>query len=224
MASRIEVVDDLAESALAAFKVSVGEAIAARGRCTVALSGGSTPKALYERLQPDDLPWDKVELFFGDERRVPLDDALSNYHMVARALLSRIDVTAHPLAHAAAYDALLRDRLGRDGAFDVMLLGMGDDGHTASIFPGSPALNERQRWVMDAPGVAPAPRRFTVTPRVIQAARRIYVLVGGSGKAEMLHNVLEGPRGVYPSQIALDVEGEAIWMLDKPAAARLSGL
>jgi 6-phosphogluconolactonase len=216
MSWRLEVVDDLPAAAHAAFVAAGEAAIAHHGRFLVALSGGSTPKALYERLHPDDLPWEKVELFFGDERKVPLDDERSNYRMVKTALLDRIPVTAHPLVDATAYDALLRDR----GPFDLLLLGMGEDGHTASLFPGSPALGEHDRWVVEAPGVEPARERFTITAPVIVAARHILLLVGGKGKAEVLREVLEGPRGQHPAQLALEGNGEAVWLVDRAAAGR----
>lgn len=218
---RVEVVEDLPAAATTAFLAAARDALAL-GSCMVALSGGSTPKALYQRLGPDDLPWFRVELFFGDERKVPLEDERSNWRMVYEALLSRFQVRNHPLEDAQAYDALLRDRLGPSGAFDLMLLGMGEDGHTASLFPGSPALDERERWVVEAPGVAPAPVRLTVTPPVIRAAKRIYVLVGGAGKAGVLREVLEGPRGRYPVQRVLDAPGEVVWLVDRAAASQLS--
>ncbi|MDB5101162.1 MAG: 6-phosphogluconolactonase [Cyanobacteria bacterium RYN_339] len=210
-------VHDLATAAYKAFLDEVEQAILARGRAFVALSGGSTPKAVYERLQPSDLDWSKVELFFSDERDVPLEDERSNFRMVKQALLNRVEVATHPLTNAAAYDQLLRDRLP-DGAFDVLLLGMGDDGHTASLFPGSPALLETERWVVEGPGVAPSPRRFTITPPVLAKARRVLIFVGGAGKADVLKEVLEGPPGQHPAQLAL--QGE--WLVDEAAASRLT--
>jgi 6-phosphogluconolactonase len=210
-------VADLTQAAYKAFLDEVEQAILARGRAFVALSGGSTPKALYQKLQPSDLDWSKVELFFGDERDVPLEDERSNFRMVKEALLDRVDVAAHPLTDAAAYDRLLRERLP-EGAFDLVLLGMGDDGHTASLFPGSPALAERERWVVEAPGVAPAPRRFTITPPVLARARRVLVFVGGAGKAKVLQEVLEGPPDRYPAQLALG----GTWLVDEAAASRLA--
>lgn len=222
MTVRIQVVDDLPAAATAAFLSAVRGAIARQGRCTVALSGGSTPRALYDRLRPDDLDWSKVVFFFGDERAVPLADSLSNFRMVWETLLRQVSATIHPLTHAASYEALLRAELGAGGAFDVMLLGMGDDGHTASLFPGSPVLSERQRWVVDAPGVAPAPRRFTVTAPVIQRAREVLVLVGGAGKAKVLQEVIEGPRGKYPSQLLHEAAGSVFWLVDTAASACLA--
>jgi 6-phosphogluconolactonase len=211
-------VADLAQAAYKAFLAEVEQAILARGRAFVALSGGTTPRAVYERLQPADLDWSKVELFFGDERDVPLEDERSNFRMVKQALLDRVEVACHPLTDAGAYDQLLRDRLP-GGAFDLVLLGMGDDGHTASLFPGSPALRETERWVVPAPGVAPAPHRFTITPPVLASARKLLVFVGGAGKAGVLKEVQEGPPGRYPSQLAL--RGD--WLVDEAAASQLAG-
>jgi 6-phosphogluconolactonase len=210
-------VDDLTQAAYRAFLDEVEQAILARGRAFVALSGGSTPRALYQRLQPSDLAWSKVELFFGDERDVPLTDERSNFRMVKEALLDRVDVACHPLTDAVAYDRLLHDRLP-EGRFDLVLLGMGDDGHTASLFPGSPALREGERWVVSAPGVAPSPHRFTITPPVLATARKLLVFVGGAGKAQVLKEVLEGPAGRYPAQLALG----GTWLVDEAAASALA--
>jgi 6-phosphogluconolactonase len=218
--TRIKVVDDLAAAALAAFLANARAALA-EGSCHIALSGGSTPKILYQTLKAQDLPWEKVELFFGDERVVPLDDERSNFRMVKEALLARVEVKVHPLVEARAYETLLGEKLGPTGAFDLLLLGMGDDGHTASLFPGSPALTESAHWVVEAPGVAPAPLRLTVTPPVIRAAKRILVLVGGASKAAVLKEVLEGPKGRYPSQLVLDAPGEVTWLVDRAAASQL---
>lgn len=217
----ITVVDDLAAAAKEAFLLAA-RAACTRGKCHIALSGGSTPKALYEALGPDDLPWTQIELFFGDERRVPLDDARSNYRMVEEALLARVEVQCHPMVDAAAYEALLRLKLGDAGAFDVMLLGMGEDGHTASLFPGSPALAEHTRWVVEAPGVVPAPERLTFTTPVLQAARQVLVFAGGAGKAAVLQEVLEGPPGRYPVQLLREARGDVQWLLDRPAASQLA--
>ena len=153
---------------------------------------------------------------------MPLDDPRSNHRMVTEALLGRVPVACHPLVDADAYEALLRDRLGPEGAFDVMLLGIGEDGHTASLFPGSPALAERARWVVAAPGVAPAPERLTLTPPVLQAARQVLVFVGGAGKAGVLQAVLEGPPGRYPIQLLGAAQGEVTWVVDRAAAALLA--
>ncbi len=188
-------------------------AVAARGGCSVALAGGSTPSATYEVLATSALaaavPWGGIDWFFGDERAVPFDHPDSNYRLAAESLfagrpeaLARAcrmpaDAADAPVA-ARAYGQLLPDPL------DVVILGMGEDGHTASLFPGSPALDERLERVVAVTGPKPPLSRMTITPPVIESARDVLVLVAGAGKATMLARALDGPvdvRGV-PVQIA----------------------
>ncbi len=173
--------------------VAIRMAAAARGRCSVALSGGSTPRAIYPLLR--DLPWPALDFFFGDERAVPPEDPESNYRMAQETLFGshpgsrvhRMEAERPDLDRAAGeYAKLLPD------AIDVLLLGMGPDGHTASLFPGSPALDERARKVVAVIGPKPPPRRLTITPPVIEAAREIVVLVRGADKAAALQRAREG--------------------------------
>jgi len=190
-------------------------AVAARGRCSVALAGGSTPRATYEVLGASALaaamPWGAIDWFFGDERALPPDDPESNYRLAADTLFAaRPDALARVRrmpadagdAEAAAreYGRLLPEPL------DVLLLGMGEDGHTASLFPGSSALAERLAPVVAVIGPKPPARRMTITPRVIEAARDVLVLVAGSAKAVTLARALEGPLDVHalPVQLARD--------------------
>jgi 6-phosphogluconolactonase len=198
-----------------------------RGACTLGLSGGSTPRPAYEALAAGPLeepvPWNRVHVFFGDERAVPPDHPESNYRMASEALLRRVSVPAgnvHRMeaeaadAEAAAqrYAALL------PGALDVLVLGVGADGHTASLFPGSPALRERSRRVVPARAPRPPERRLTITPPVIAAARRILVLAAGADKAEPVARALlaAGTPDEVPARLARD----GVWFLDQ-AAARL---
>jgi 6-phosphogluconolactonase len=220
------------------------QCVAERGVFTLALSGGSTPKKLYALLATDaafqDFPWAQTHFFFGDERHVPPDHPDSNYRMVRETLLSTglvPDANMHrvmaesPNAEAAAaeYEVDLKEffredrRLGDFPRFDVVLLGMGPDGHTASLFPGSPGLEETQRWVIANWVEKFNTHRITFTFPVLDAARFVYLLVGGKDKAEMLEEVLVTKSHVppYPVQTVAPVEGEKIWLLDEPAAARL---
>ncbi len=205
---------------------------------TVALAGGSTPKRLYELLAApslrDRVAWQSLELFFGDERAVPPDHADSNYGMARRALLDHVPVTAHRMAaerdDADGYARLLGERIGkrRDGVpvLDLVLLGMGDDGHTASLFPGTRALAERTRWAVmnDVPQLGT--RRMTLTYPILNAAERVWVLIAGAGKRERVAECLaaagrdEHPPP-YPILGVRPSPGELIWYLDQAAAGSL---
>ncbi len=221
----ITVADDVGRLGAERFLAHGREAIARDDGFYVGLSGGKTPRAVYERLGPDYLPWDTVDLFFGDERCVPSDHELSNYRMVKEALLDRIpQVRAHFLHDPGEYAEVLLAALGKTGSFDLLLLGMGEDGHTASLFPGSPALAEDRRWVVAAPGVPPATRRLTITPALIRVARHVLVIVAGEAKARILADALEGPDGRYPIQIVRQCQGEVEWIVDRAAASLLQGI
>jgi 6-phosphogluconolactonase len=223
-------------------------AIAARGRFHVALSGGSTPRRLFEVLaaRPDALPWAQVELWWGDERCVPPDHADSNYGMARAALIDplrplrphglgldearvhRIHGELDPGGSARAYEDELRAALGDPPVLDLALLGLGPDGHTASLFPDSPAAGETRRLVMANPVRSPlvaggAATRITLTAPALSRARSIRFLVAGAVKAGALAAVLEGPRDPrrYPAQL---VEGaDVAWLVDAAAAAQLGG-
>jgi 6-phosphogluconolactonase len=219
-------------------------AIAERGRFTLALSGGNTPKPVYALLATpeyrDRIDWSKVLIFFGDERCVPPGDPQSNYQMVKTALLDHVPLPPDnifrirgedpPEKAAADYTDALQNIFGGDpvaGAppegFDLNLLGMGDNGHTASLFPGLAAVTETFRWVMALYVEVVGMWRVTMTPVVINASRKVAFLVSGAGKAGVLQRVLEGPYEpvVLPSQIIKPVSGELHWLLDEAAAAKL---
>ena len=213
-------------------------ASAERGRFTWALSGGSTPRDLYRLLASDGyrdrMPWNAIHFFWGDERHVPPDHPDSNFHMTREAMLDAVPVppgnvhrvpAEEPDASRAAaeYESTLRSFFGLAQGewprFDLILLGLGKDGHTASLFPGGDAVNERERLVV-APWVeAQQTFRVTLTPPVLNHARRSMFLVSGEEKAEALCAVLEGAREPerYPAQI---VGGNVSWRVDR-AAARL---
>jgi 6-phosphogluconolactonase len=192
---------------------------------SLALAGGSTPRALHERLaQLPDLPWARVSIYFGDERCVPPDHADSNYRMARESLLDRVSIDparVHRLhgewpdreAAARAYEAEL------PAALDVLVLGIGEDGHTASLFPGAASLSEVERRVLPVTGPKPPPERLTITPRVIAEARHVVVLASGSGKREPVARAIEGPSTPLETPAAL--AREAIWILDREAASAL---
>ncbi len=218
-------------------------AIASRGRFTWALSGGSTPGRLYALLAhhrfATRIDWRRVHFFWGDERCVPPDHAESNYRMARHALLDtvkpppenvhRMRGEEDPHRAAASYEQLLREVLGArdDGSpaqFDLVLLGMGADGHTASLFPGTAALSEKTRWVVANQVRESAPWRLTLTPVIINAAARIVFLVAGAGKADRLARVLRGSPAdaeALPAQLIHATRGEVLWLVDADAAARL---
>lgn len=241
-ASEVRIFQDAAELARAAadeIALHVGRILHERGRFTWALSGGSTPRALYRLLASDEyrerLPWRAIHFFWGDERHVPPDGAESNFRMAREAMLDAVPVPAEnihriageePDAERAAklYEDELRSFFalapGEWPRFDLVLLGLGKDGHTASLFPGSDAVRERERLVV-APWVeAQRAFRITLTPPVLSHARRALFLVGGEEKAAALQAVLAGRREPdrYPAQA---VEGDRLWLVDREAARLL---
>jgi len=209
------------------------EAIAARGSFTIALSGGNTPRPVYQRLAAAAIDWPRVHVFFGDERCVPPSDARSNYRMARAALLDRVAIPAGnvhrmhgedpPAAAAEAYAVELREALGEGARLDLILLGLGHDGHTASLFPGLAAVTETRRTVMEAYVEFVGMWRLTLTPPAIDAARRAVFLVSGDDKADVLHRVLQGPRQpiVLPAQAIRPSEKPALWLVDAAAAGKL---
>jgi 6-phosphogluconolactonase len=211
------------------------DAIAQHGRFAIALSGGNTPKPVYERLAGmRSIDWARVHVLFGDERCVPPDDPRSNYHMAKAALIDHVPIPAenvhrmhgedHPDAAADAYERVMRSVLGADGRLDLVLLGLGDNGHTASLFPGLAVVTETKRWVMAAYVEVVGMWRLTMTPPPINAARQVTFVAAGADKAEILHRVLEGPRDpvVLPAQVIRPSERPALWLIDAAAAARLA--
>lgn len=233
---------ELFEAAAEEVVRAANEAVAQRGRFTIALSGGSTPKNLYHLLATNAktaLPWDRMFFFWGDERHVPPTDPESNYRMVDEAMLSKSPVAAanvfripaeNPDAAAAAdtYEQTLRQffslQPGEFPRFDLILLGMGPDGHAASLFPGTAALQERSRLVVANWVEKFRTSRITLTLPVLNAARCVAFLVSGTEKAAALHAVLEGnaPGEQYPSKLMRPSDGKLIWFADRAAASDLS--
>lgn len=219
-------------------------AVGALGSCAIALSGGSTPRGLYLRLAEDGgarVPWDRVDVFWGDQRHVPPDHPESNYRMAAEALLRRVAIpparvhrirAENPDAEAVgrAYEEEIRVSFtapgridGRWPRFDLCLLGIGLDGHTASLLPGSDALHEVSRLVAAPWLPALAAHPFTLTPPVLNAAEAVIFVVTGAEKAAALASVLEGERRLdrHPSQLIRPVGGELLWLVDGAAADEL---
>lgn len=241
----IRVLDDagaLAEAAAAVFAGEVREAFRSRGRCAVALAGGSTPRSTYRILGEtyrSSVPWERLDLFWGDERLVPPDHPDSNEGMVRDELIERLSIpeaNIHPVrtllgsAREAAddYQAELRAFFNLAGAelprFDLVLLGLGEDGHTASLMPGSEAVGERGRLVSVCALEHLEHPRVTLTLPVLNAARRVVFLVSGQRKAEILWRVLEGPPqpDELPAQAVRPDDGAAWWLVDRDAASRLT--
>ena len=218
------------------------EAIGARGRFTIALSGGSTPKSLYNLLATNArtaLTWEKMFFFWGDERHVPPTDPESNYRMAQEAMLSKVPVppaniyrlaTENPDAEAVAedYESTLRKffqiEAGQIPTLDLILLGMGPDGHTASLFPGTAGLKERSRLVIANWVEKLKTHRLSFTLPVLNAAHCVAFLVSGTDKAPALKSVLEenvsGEQ--YPAKLVNPSNGKLIWFLDRAAASGLS--
>ncbi len=221
-------------------KSIVCEAVAARGACHLALVGGTTPHGLYQRLAGEggtgDVPWQKVQVFFGDERCVPLDHVESNYLMAQRALLDHVPVPPHHVhamradgddldAAAAEYETTIRQIIpaGEDGVprFDLILLGMGGDGHTASLFPHTDATAEGEKLVLAYLVPVLGRHRMTLTLPLINAARNLIMLVTGDDKAEAVATILGDDaeaRQVLPAAHVCPSDGKLVVVLDEPAA------
>jgi 6-phosphogluconolactonase len=192
---------------------------------SVALSGGSTPGPVYERLAMEpELPWPRVRIFFADERAVPPDHPASNYKLAADTLLARVPVNAEWVHRmeaerpdidvaAAAYDRLLPSRL------DLLILGIGEDGHTASLFPDEPALSERTRRVLPARAPSEPAQRMTITPPVIQLARLVILLASGPSKAGAVRRAFA--ESARPSRCPARLARRGVWILDRDAIAQL---
>jgi 6-phosphogluconolactonase len=234
---------DTARAGAGLFTASAVKAAATRGIARIAISGGTTPKTMFALLanpaEPflKQVPWDKIELYWVDERCVPPNNVESNYRMTKEALLSKVPLSAErihrmegelePEAAAARYESTIRNTFKLEGAqtptFDLVLLGMGDDGHTASLFPHTDALNELSHIVVPNHVPQKDTWRITLTSPVINQGREVAFLIEGAGKAQVLHDVLLGPYqpDTYPSQIIRPASGQLSLLLDAAAAAKL---
>lgn len=232
--------EDLVQGAAELIAGLAVAAVAASGRFTVALAGGGTPRPVYEKLATpafaNRIPWDKVHVFFGDERCVAPDDPLSNFRMAREALLDhvplpngnihRINGEDDPVRAAQAYELEMRGFFSAEDppVFDLICLGLGQDGHTASLFPGTEALAEKNRLVVAQHVEAVDAWRVTLTPGVINAAGNVVFLVEGAGKAEVLQRVLQGPHDpdLLPAQLVQPHHGRTHWLVDAAAAQGVS--
>jgi 6-phosphogluconolactonase len=234
----IDVVDSpslLAARAADGFVSACDAAVGERSRFAVALSGGKTPRAMLETLAERDVGWSHVHFFWSDERCVAPDDPNSNYGMARGALLGpaavpspnvhRMKGELDPPAGARDYRDRLSAFFSAAPVFDLVYLGLGPDGHTASLFPGTAALRVTDETCVAnrVDGPVASPWRLTLTYPTINAARRVVFLVEGSEKADILKRVVEGPRDVerYPAQGIAPTGGDLVWLVDAAAAARL---
>ena len=251
--SRIRIFDDaqaLARAAADHFVTLAAQAITQRGLFAVALSGGSTPRATYILLATQNyaarVDWALVHVFWSDERCVPPDDPSSNYRMARDALLEHVPLPPHnihrmrgeiaPEVAADEYETSLRaffarpplaevtSRTGSFSSFDLVFLGVGTDGHTASLFPGTAAVSEKARWVIAHRVPAADQWRLTLTPPIINAAAQVTFIVVGSAKASTLRRVLTAPcrQELLPAQIVQPASGRLLWLVDAEAGSLLA--
>jgi 6-phosphogluconolactonase len=216
---------------------SARHAVRLHGRFVIALSGGRTPRRTYELLAAsplrEQMPWSRVNVFWGDERCVPADDERSNQRMAREALLDHVPILAehvHPVEcvdsprqSAERYERALRQCLGDSQPLDLVLLGLGEDGHTASLFPNAPTLEERTRWAAEARDPQQQLDRVTLTVPRLNNARAIVFLVSGPRKARALQAVRSGPRDPHrlPAQLVRPFSDDLRWLVDEAAVARL---
>jgi len=228
----------LSHAAAELFADEARKAVQARGRFLVALAGGSTPRRTYELLAREPfralVPWQKTHVFWGDERCVPADDPRNNALVARRMLLGQVPVPCeqvHPMICDSSpreavveYEALLRGFFAAGcPRFDLVLLGLGENGHTASLFPGTSVLEERQRWVADVYLAEEGEHRLTLTAVAINQAALVVFLVSGHGKAPILRKVLQesqDPRSI-PARLIKPVDGGLLWLVDQGAAGLL---
>ncbi len=216
----------------------IQQVLAKQDRFTFVLSGGSTPKALYALLAgspyKESIPWEKLHFFWGDERAVPFEDSRNNAKMCYDELLDKVPVKAEnihimrtditPEESAAEYEQIVKTYFeGSETTFDFVLLGMGDDGHTLSLFPGTEVIHEQHALATSFFLQAQDMYRITLTAPVVNNAACVAFLAAGAGKAEVLKQVLKGEKNIdlYPSQIIQPAKGQLHWFVDEAAAALL---
>jgi len=230
--------ESLSRAAAGLFVQQAQQAVQAHDRFSVALSGGHTPRRTYELLAQYPfrarVPWAKVHIFWGDERCVPPDDPRSNARMARRALLDYVPIPQKQIypIHCAGdsqqaaerYEELLRAFFqGQPPRFDLVFLGLGENGHAASLFPDTPVLDEQERWAAEVYVAEQGLHRVTLTAPLINQAAVVAFLVAGAAKARVLHEVLEGPQNPHrlPAQLIRPLNGELLWFLDGEAATQL---
>lgn len=232
-------VEALSQGAAELFAEKARRAVAERGRCNAVLAGGGTPRFMYELLAQapysGTIPWGQIHVYWGDERCVPADDKLSNQLMARQSLLDHVPIpeeNIHPIVYenspsiaADQYEKVLQATFGDQvPQFDIVFLGLGDDGHTASLFPGTEALGIQDSWVSQVYVAKLDSYRVTLTAPILNQATTIVFLVAGSTKAQVIKEVIEGPRDGrrLPAQLIQPVHGELYWLVDQSAAALLN--
>jgi 6-phosphogluconolactonase len=231
--------ESLYQSALKLVLALAKEAVAKRGRFIIALSGGSSPEPLYELMAKDlfqhEMPWEHTFVFWGDERFVPADDERSNAHRAWHLLLEKVPLSAaqiyqvgvslKPEEEARKYEETILAFFGKEEPiFDLILLGLGENGHTASLFPGTPVLNDLQAGIRAVFPESESIPRITMTAPLINLARRVLFLVSGANKAEIVKSILgtEFNPEKYPAQLIRPKQGHVTWYLDRDAAGKLA--
>lgn len=221
---------DLVSGAAEQLAAHIAEVIAERGRCRFGLAGGSTPRKVYQELATMPVSWADVQLFWGDDRCVPPDHENSNYKMASDALVSRISIPEDNVFRIAGEDSpadaarKYATVLG-DEPIDILMLGMGDDGHTASLFPGEADLSSDDRVIAANSPVAPHDR-VTLTMKAINESRAVYFLIAGAKKADRLAEIeaqIAGGTPQLPSAFVQPTSGQLIWLVDTDAATKLKG-
>jgi 6-phosphogluconolactonase len=234
-------IEELSRAAARLFAEAAKKAVGARGRFLVALSGGCTPGRMHEILAAppfhNQVPWNRIHIFWGDERCVPLNDPRNNAKNAMDRLLNKVAVRAahihriesdlQPRGAARLYEKQLHEFFDdHPPRFDLIFLGLGEDGHTASLFPGTPIIGETDRWVSEVYVEAQDMYRISLTAWAINQARQAVFLVSGKRKAEIVHQVLDGDVGPkrLPAQLIRPVDGELDWYIDEEAAAFFKGV
>lgn len=231
---------ELARTAAAIFRTTAKDCVTQKKLFTVAISGGSTPRDMHrllvEKPYRSDIPWKETHIFWVDERCVPVDDPASNYGLAKKDFLEQISIPLgqiHPMPVGFAPEEgakkyqeemvrIFQIQEKDFPIFDLVYLGMGKDGHTASLFPGTQSHSESNRWVIAVKGGTPNVYRLTLTYNVLNRAKRVFFLVSGKEKAPIVRTVLENKDALLPAQKIQPVQGKLTWLLDKEAASLLT--
>ena len=223
------------------FKMAAIDYVKKKGRFVVVVSGGSTPRPMHRLLSEEpyfsEIPWDKIDFFWVDERCVPENDPASNFGMAKKDLLNRVPIPVNQIHQMTSYPSpeegalnyekkikeYFRLKEGEFPVFDLIYLGIGNDGHTASLFSGDKALEETKRLVIAVKGGDPYVSRITMTYPVLNHATQIVFMVSGRGKSDVLKTIFENRKDMLPAQRVQPSQGNITWLLDKEAASLLSG-